>query len=259
MYELDMAEAGADLRNGAPPTAHTHQHPFTRADGSAGGGVHTHDHEHVGGGQGEYGNVKLSNDFGSMDWSGLNATSAEIGQVLDAVGEADEEMWAEEQALDTWAASLTDDEIAQLEHEAALDGYGSGPELAYGMDGDGAGGYLDMTAGDIDAALAAMTDREAVRQRQDAAERGGRRGSAEIRLASAMGRLQAGTYLYGQAPADFARDPQIDDLFSTGPLAGPADVREQMLYQLAGGARPRARGRQPMPPVQGLAARIGLR
>ena len=130
-----------------------------------------------------------------------------------------------------------------------------GPELAAVPDG----GYLDMTPDAIDAALAAMTDREHQRQVQDAAEQGRRRGSTEIRLANALRRVEAGSYLYGQAPADFANDSQIDDLFSRGPLAGPADVIEQMLYQLTGEARPGRPGRQPMPPVSGLARQIGLR
>ena len=177
------AAAGADLRN-AYPGAHLHQHPHTHGDGTSHGGLHSHGHDHAhdreaasDGGHDGYG-VGLAND-GGFDMSGLGATDAEIAAVLDAVCEADEEGWASQQAGDAdlaaWAASLTDDDLAVLEAEAALDGYQGGPELAAVLDG----GYLDMTPDAIDAALAAMTDREALRQRQDAAEQGKRRGSVD--------------------------------------------------------------------------------
>ena len=210
----------------------------------------------------ESGAIGLASD-GGMDWSGLNATQQEIGQVLDALAEVD----AEDADLDAWAAGLSDDEIAQLEHEAALDNYGSGPDLANeaAAYGDQAGDYADMVRS-IDLALQDQARQAGARRTQDQAERNRRSGhrsgrpSAEDRMASALGRLEARTYLPGQADLSWgAGDPDISDLFATGPLAGPADVRTAMLYQLNGGARPRARGRQPMPPVQGLAARIGLR
>lgn len=173
--------------------------------------------------------------------------------------------WAEEQVLDAWAAGLTDAEIAQLEHEAALDGYGSGPDLANDPD-TGYDAYElagESQASLIDAALASMTDREHERQVQDAAERGHRRASTEVRLSNALGRVGAGSYLYGQQPAELANALDgpgwADGQFSTGPVAGPSDVRAELAYQLRGGLAPGRARRQPMPPVGGLATRIGLR
>jgi hypothetical protein len=133
-----------------------------------------------------------------------------------------------------------------------------GPELA-GADG---GGVIDLAGSmsDIDRVLATMTDREHQRQVQDAAESGRRRASTEIRLANAMRRVEAGTYTYGQEPAvGLAADPDIDAMFSAGPVAGPREVRDELSYQLKGGLPPARSRRQPLPPVQDLAAQIGLR
>ncbi len=201
-----------------------------------------------------------------MDLSGLDATPAEVGALMDAIVEAEAEAdtWggaydADDQAAADWAASLSDAEFAELLAGYEADSHLPGPELA----GAGSEGAIDLAAemSAIDMVLAAQTDREHQRQVQDAAE-SGRRGSTEIRLANALGRLGRGTYLYGQEPAaDLASTwggPGADDLFS-GPTATPHDVAAEMAYQINGGLAPAPMRPRVLPPVQGLAARIGLR
>lgn len=197
---------------------------------------------------------------GDFDLSGLDASPFEIGAVLDAVAEADAE-------ADTWtgaydadqAASLTDSELDELLASYTADQHLPGPELA----GADTGEVIDL-AGDVsqlDAMLATMTNREHQRQAQDAAESGKRRGSTEIRLANAMDRVAAGTYLYGQEPVtDLANrgGGWADDQFGTGPSLNAAEVADRMRYELLGGAKPQGRG-EFRPPVRDLAARIGLR
>jgi hypothetical protein len=118
---------------------------------------------------------------------------------------------------------------------------------------------------DIDAMLGQLTDREHLRQQQDQAEQDRRSGphhrrpTAEVKLSNALDRVSRGSYTYGQEPAiGLAADPAVDALFSTGPSLNALEVRDQMRYQLAGGAKPQGRG-QFQPPVRDLAARIGLR
>ena len=222
-------------------------------------------------------------DFpGDFDLSGLDASPDEIGAILNAAAEVDAEMDADAEAAATWVASMSDAELAALEREwlaesggmagadlpgdvpflEALASYEAdqalpGPQLARADEG----GVIDLAGSmsDIDAMLAQMTNKEHERQVQDAAEQGHRRGSTEVRLANAMRRVDAGTYVYGQEPAvGLASDPAVDALFSTGPTLNAAEVRDQMRYALTGGAKPQGRGRF-TPPVRDLATRIGLR
>jgi len=223
--------------------------------------------------------------FGSWDMSGLNATSQEIGQVLDAVSEADAE-------LEAWAAGLTDDELAELEAEGAgyppANGYpaamGPGGEFATWMDGldddqfagiraEGRAfgvGELDylQTAHQIDRALASTAEREHIRLAQDRDDQDRRRGahhrrpSDEIILSNGLARYGRGSYLPNQL-VDLANDwsgadPFADTQFGTS-TATPEDVRAQLAYEINGGIAPGRSRRQPLPPVHGLARRIGLR
>lgn len=116
----------------------------------------------------------------------------------------------------------------------------------------------------IDVLLAGQTDREHQRQAEDQPEWGRRRASTEVRLSNALDRVGRGTYLYGESPtADLANtwgDLDAGALFSPG-TASQYDVMAEMQYQLGNrpGLPPARERRQPLPPVQGLAARIGLR
>jgi hypothetical protein len=219
--------------------------------------------------------------FGSLDFQGLGATSQEIGAVLDAVAEADAEEWAE---------SLSDGELAELEAESAGSppGMEPGSEFAAWMDARddtefanlrqeadilGRGDPFDYLrfAHQLDASLELASELEGTRQREDRAERARRSGPRSARptdeacLAAAMRRLQAGSYLPGQA-ADMAggwdgADPfAADSMFGTGPAASSQDVRDELFYQVLGDRTPPARARrQPgLPPVGRLAKRIGL-
>lgn len=204
-----------------------------------------------------------------MDLSGLDATPEEIADLLDAISEAGYDEYAhpdlfagepaygaDDQAAE-WAASLTGAEFAELEAEYTTDRHLPGPQLA----GADTGGTVDLAndISQIDRMLSQMQDRERIRQAEDQAERGGRRGSTEIRLATAMRRLDSQTYLYGQADlANWQGDPDIDGLFSPGPRLNALEVADHMRYELRGGARPQGRGTF-RPPVRDLAARIGLR
>lgn len=214
-----------------------------------------------------------------FDLSGLDASPFEIGAVLDAVSEAEDEAEADAQAAADWAAGLSDEEFASLEREwladsspdlpgdvpfpEALASYEAdqhlpGPQLA----GAGSDATYDLAneMNAIDVMLAAQTDREAARRREDA-DGVGRRGSTEVRLMAGLDRVARGTLTYGQEPAaDLAADPGIDALFSTGPVAGPREVREELAYQLNGGVPPARSRRQPgLPPVSALSRQIGLR
>ncbi len=270
-------EVGADLRNAYPAGDHVHQHPHRGSDdGLMHGEPHSHSHDHAhdrdadsdGGHDGfgvgmanEYGTAGLGGDF---DLSGMDATPWEIGQVLDAVSEAEAETGAggydrDAEAAAQWVNGLSDAEFDEMLAEFEADQHLPGPELA----GADAGNVIDL-AGDvrqIDRMLSQMQDKERIRQAEDLAERGGRRGSTEIRLANAMRRLDKQTYLYGQADlanAPWQGDPDIDGLFSAGPRLNALEIQDQMRYQLTGGARPQGRGTF-RPPVRDLAARIGLR
>lgn len=228
MYEIDMASPGLDPAD----------------DGSGGLG-------------------------GGLDMTGLDPTPEELAILMDAIGDASEEEWAAAAAPDPagyddpddwdadlagWAAALSGDELAALEALAAADVHAGAAEL----DGAGVAGGFDM-AGEvarIDYLLAGQAEREAVRQREDAASGG--RVSTEVRLASALERVARGTYIYGQLPADLAGDPGADDLPGT-PAASQLQVMQELQYQLRGGTPPALQYRQPMPQVGGLAAAIGLR
>lgn len=188
----------------------------------------------------------------------LDATPDEIVALLDVLAEYDE--GGPDQAADTWAGqvdAMSDAEFAEMLAAYEADQALPGPQLA----GADVAGTVDL-AGDmaaVDAMLSQLTDREHQRQQEDQAERGHRRGSTEVRLANAMRRAGAGTYVYGGTPAvGLANDPDIDALMSTGPSLNAAEVADQMRYQLTGGAKPQGRGRF-TPPVKGLAARIGLK
>jgi hypothetical protein len=198
-------------------------------------------------------------DYADMDWSGLNPSPAELAvldQVLSEPDDAD---------LAAWVLGLSDQELAALEHEylaeTAGDGY-DGQEHANVMEdapvyGRAEADYLSAVH-EIDIELAALGGREAVRRQQDQAEQGRRRGSTEVRLHRALGRLADGTLLPGQL--GLANDPDIDGLFGTGPLAGPADVAAELKYQVLGGTPPaRRRPGQLLPPVGRLARNIGLK
>ena len=278
----DTGDVGAILRNFEPGSGdHVHAHPHQHPDGSTGGEMHSHGHDHAhdrdaysDGGHGGTG-VGMANGYeavelaeaGGMDLSGLDATPDEVAALLDVLSEPGMNGYGgydpDQHAAD-WASSLSDAEFAELEAAYQADRHLPGPELA----GADTGGVVDLAGSmsDIDSMLAAMTDREHQRQVQDAAEQDRRSGphhrrpTAEIKLAAAMRRLDAGSYVYGQQPAgaDLAADPAIDDLFSTGPSLNALEVRDQMRYQLLGGAKPQGRG-EFLPPVKDLATRIGLR
>ncbi len=257
-------EAGADLRN-FEPGAHVHQHPHRHpGDGTIHGEphVHTHSdpaHDHLAAGASEY-DANLANEYGAIelgfpDLSGLGATPAEIGALLDVLSEPDTyNGYDEDQAAADQVDAMSDAEFAEMLAEYEADRSLPGPELA----GADAGNVIDLAGSmsDIDRMLSAMASKEHQRQAEDAAERGHRRGSTEIRLSAAMRRLDAGSYVYGQA--DLANDPDIDGLFSAGPSLNRAEVADAMRYELCLGAKPQGRG-QFRPPVRDLAARIGLR
>ena len=218
-----------------------------------------------------------------FDMRGVDPSPDELNALIDAASEVEEEDWAAAQAAAgddadaaRWAANLSDAEFAALEAEyladadlppdvpflEALAAYEAdqvlpGPQLA-GADVAGTVDLAnDMAA--VDAMLSQLTDREHQRQQEDQAERGHRRGSTEVRLANAMRRAGAGTYVYGGTPAvGLANDPDIDALFSTGPSLNAAEVADRMRYELRGGAKPQGRGRF-TPPVAALARQIGLR
>lgn len=194
-----------------------------------------------------------------MDLSGLDASPAEVGDLLDALAEVDEDGGAydPDQAAADQINDLSDAEFAEYLASFEADQALPGPQLA----GPDVAGTVDLAndISQIDAMLASMTDKEHLRQQQDQAE-SGRRGSTEIRLANAMRRIGGQTYLYGQA--DLANDPGgLDtwaEIMSTGPALNAAEVADQMRYQLRLGARPQGRG-QFRPPVADLARQIGLR
>ena len=198
-----------------------------------------------------------------MDLSGLDASPAEVGDLLDAIAEADADGGAHDadQAAADWAASLSDSEFSEMLASYEADTQLPGPELA----GADVGGVIDLAAemDAIDVMLAAQTDREATRRAEDQAGVS-RRGSTEMRLMRGLARVQAGTFTYGQEPpiglANWQGGADTDALFNTGPVAGPQHVISELRYQLHGGVAPSRSRRQPgLPPVQDLAARIGLR
>ena len=196
-----------------------------------------------------------------MDLSGLDASPDELAALLDVLSEPDTyNGYDEDQAAADQVGAMSDSEFAELLAEYEADQQLPGPELA----GADVGGVIDL-AGDgaqLDLMLATMTNREAVRQREDQAGVS-RRGTSEVRLMAGMARVQAGTYLYGQEPAgtDLANwqgGGSADDLFGTSPALNAAEVADHMRYQLSGGAKPQGRGRF-TPPVRDLARQIGLR
>jgi hypothetical protein len=120
----------------------------------------------------------------------------------------------------------------------------------------------------LDRSLELANQMEGTRQQQDAAEQDRRTGARhrrptdEVMLATAMRRLEANTYLYGQT-ADLAggwdgADPFADSQFGTS-TATPEDVRRELAYQVSGGLPPARARRQPgLAPVQRLSRRLGL-
>ena len=190
--------------------------------------------------------------------SGLGATPAEVGALLDAITEAEAEGYsaygADDQAAQ-WAASLSDAEFAEIEAEYLADQHLDGPQLA----GAGSGNVIDLAdqMSAIDMLLAAQTDREATRRREDAAGQGKRRPSTEVRLMAGLSRAQAGTLTYGGTPAtDLANDPDIDGLFSAGARADrgrgcrPDALRTRRRRKTAGTG-------PALPPVADLAPKSG--
>jgi hypothetical protein len=196
------------------------------------------------------------------------ATQAELADLIDVMSEmsADEmaawadaelaELEAEGQAdtaLGGWLDGMNDRQFANVREEAAL--YG-GREM----------GFLDF-AQNIDRMLATQAERERDRQAEDRAGQGRRRPTAEIRLSNALGRIGRGTFLYGQQPVtDLANDPGADALLDGGGGGhglGPAGIYDEMTYQLTGQhiipAGQRGPRRQPMPRVDRLAAKIGVK
>lgn len=208
---------------------------------------------------------------GGADFSGLDASPAEIGALLDAVSEADAEEWAEQ------IASLDADELAGLQADGMLN-EGEFNEWMDGLDdrefarvssqaaAEGAGSYVDYLhfAHDIDRTLATQAQLEQIRQREDAADAERRtaprhrRPTAEVSLANALERVAAGTYTYGGTPAVGLAGESAEDLLGL-PGATEREVDAEIRYQLFGGVPPKLAYTQPLPPVSGLAAAIGLR
>lgn len=277
---------------------HVHQHPHMHADGSLCGGLHSHGHgaghQHnalgpqgfgSGGDAGELASQGAAVELSFPDLSGLGATQQEIGQLLDAITEADDELAA-------WVTGLTDDELAELEAEGEAelatessypDSMAPGTPFASWMNGlddqrfahemalarTRGGGYLGWLADahQIDTALAATSQRQAIRLSQDQADRDWRHGprsrrpTDEVILANAAQRYQEGTYMPNQL-LDMAEpwsgsDPFADGQFGTS-TATAEDIRARLNYEINGGIAPGRSRRQPLPPVGRLATRLGL-
>jgi hypothetical protein len=146
-------------------------------------------------------------------------------------------------ALAAYLESLEDTEFANVMADAA----------AYGGDGLD---YLEFSR-TLDEDYRGRAGREATRQAEDA-KRPAR--LTEDRLATALRRLEARTYVPDTPPAEFAGDPDFGDLTYAGRAATPAEVTAELRYQLTGQGVPAGRmHREPLPPVAGLAVRLGLR
>ena len=165
------------------------------------------------------------------DLAGLGATPAEVGALLDALAEVEADY--DVQAEAAWVNGLSNSEFAEHLAGYQADQHLPGPELA-GAGSDATYDLANQTAA-IDVMLAAQTDREAARRREDA-DGVGRRGSTEVRLMAGMSRVARGTLTSGGTPATgLANDPDIDTMFGTGSVAGPAEIRAQLDYELRGG------------------------
>lgn len=79
-----------------------------------------------------------------MDLSGFDATPAEVGALMDALAEYDEDGggYGEDQAAADWAASLSDAELDELLAEYEADQHLPGPQLA----GAGSENAIDLAA-----------------------------------------------------------------------------------------------------------------
>ena len=292
MHEISLSsEDWTDLASDEGGS-HAHQHVHAHPDGSVSGAWHTHGHgaghQHNPTGPGGWGSGgdagELSNLGASVELGGYdplhNATAEEEAILADVLAEqAEEDGWDMLGADDI--ASLPDAELDALAAEGAGD-MGPGSPFAAWMGGlpdqefaglraegrafasqdGGELGYLSEVY-QIDRALADTSQRQAIRLSQDrdaAASRRGahhRRPSDELILSNALGRFARGTYTEDQL-VDLAGEPDVDTLFSSR-AASPEDIRAELQYQINGGlASGRAR-RQPLPPVGGLARKIGLR